>query len=322
MKEKMNKALIGAFVIGAAVLAVAGVILFGSGEYFSQRPLYVMYFEGSVKGLYEGAPVVFRGVRVGSVKNISLRFDPDAASVCIPVLAELDPQTITGAQSRSDQQRYFRQLIEKGLKAQLQLQNILTGQLVIALDFYPDKPARMVDTESRYPEIPTIPSSLEQFTRAIENLPLNELATKLIAAVEGIEEAATSPELKEAVSSFNLTLADLRGLIQDVGGQVGPISGEFKAALADARQLAKNIDARVTAMQIEIDRTARAAQSTMSQAGQAFDAIEDAAGGDSSALCQLSETLREISAAAESIRNLADYLERHPDALIRGRRGQ
>ncbi len=322
MKEKINKTLIGAFVIGAAILAVAGIILFGSGEYFSQRPIYVMYFEGSVKGLYEGAPVVFRGVRVGSVKNISLRFDPDAASVRIPVLAELDPQTITGAQSRSAQQQYFRQLVDKGLKAQLQMQNVLTGQLVIALDFYPDKPVRLVDTESRYPEIPTIPSSLEQFTRAIENLPLNELATKLISAVEGIEEAATSPELKETVTSLNLTLADIRSLIRDVDGQVKPISGELKATISETRQLVRNIDSRVTAMQAGIDRTARATESAMSQAEQTFGSIGDATDGDSSVVYQLSDTLQEISAAAESIRNLADYLERHPEALIRGKGGQ
>lgn len=322
MKEKLNKTLIGAFVIGAIILAVAGIILLGSGELFSQRPRYVMYFEGSVKGLYEGAPVVFRGVRIGSVKNISLHFDPDAASVRIPVLAELDPQTITGAQSRSAQQRYFRQLIDKGLKAQLQMQNVLTGQLVIALDFYPDKPVRLVDTESRYPEIPTIPSSLEQLTRAIENLPLNELATKLISAVEGIEEAATSPELKETVSSLNLTLADMRSLIRDVDSQVEPLSGELKAALADTRQLVKSIDERMTAMQAEIERTARATESAMSQAEQTFGTIGDVTGGDSSVVYQLSETLREISAAAESVRNLADYLERHPEAIVHGRGGQ
>ena len=318
----MNKALIGAFVIGAIILAVAGIILLGTGEFFSQRPCYVMYFEGSVKGLYEGAPVVFRGVRVGSVKNISLRFDPDAASVRIPVLAELDPQTITGAQSRSAQQQYFGQLIDKGLKAQLQMQNVLTGQLVIALDFYPDKPVRLVDTESRYPEIPTIPSSLEQFTRAIENLPLNELATKLISAVEGIEKAAESPELKKTVSSLNLTLADMRSLIRDVDSQVEPISGELKKTLADTRQLVNGIDARVTAMQAGIERTARATESAMSQAEQAFGTIEDAAGGDSSVSYQLSETLRDISAAAESVRNLVDYLERHPEAIIHGKGGR
>ena len=113
MNAKANKTLIGAFIIGALALAVAGIILFSSVGYFSQRPEYVMYFEGSVKGLYEGAPVVFRGVRIGSVKNISLHFDPDDASVRIPVQVQLDPQTITGAQSRQAQEQYFKQLIDK-----------------------------------------------------------------------------------------------------------------------------------------------------------------------------------------------------------------
>ncbi|HOD70463.1 MAG TPA: MlaD family protein [Deltaproteobacteria bacterium] len=319
MNAKANKTLIGAFIIGALALAVAGIILFSSVGYFSQRPEYVMYFEGSVKGLYEGAPVVFRGVRIGSVKNISLHFDPDDASVRIPVQVQLDPQTITGAQSRQAQEQYFKQLIDKGLKAQLQLQNVLTGQLVIALDFYPDKSAQLVDKDSKYPEIPTVPSSLEQFTRTIENLPLEELANKLIAAVEGIEEAAKSKELRESIASLNLALMDMRTLIRDIDSQVGPVSSELKSTLADARTLLGNVDKRIAEMQAGVDRTAKAAQSAMFRAENVFGSIESGTTGESSVIYQLSETLEEISAAAESIRHLADYLERHPEALIRGR---
>ena len=319
MNAKTNKTLIGAFIIGAIALVVAGIILFSSGGYFSQRPVYVMYFEGSVKGLYEGAPVVFRGVRIGSVKNIGLHFDPDAAAVRIPVLVELDPATITGAESRQAQQQYFRQLIDKGLKAQLQMQNVLTGQLVIALDFYPEKPVRLVDEDSRYPEIPTIPSSLEQFTKTIENLPLEELATKLISAVEGIEEAVKSKEFKDSIASLNLALTDMRTLIRDIDRQVIPMSSELKSAIADARRLIGNADAGIARMQEDIDRTAQAAQAAMSRAENAFGSIESTTTGESSLAYQLSETLEEISAAAESIRNLADYLERHPEALIRGK---
>jgi paraquat-inducible protein B len=322
MNGKTNRTLIGAFIIGAVALAVAGIILFSSGGYFSQRPVYVMYFEGSVKGLYEGAPVVFRGVGVGSVRNISLRFDPGSASVRIPVLVELDPETITGAEGRNAQQKHFEQLIDKGLKAQLQLQNVLTGQLVIALDFYPDKPVQLMDKDTRYPEIPTIPSSLEQFTRTIENFPLEELATKLISAVEGIEDAAKSEELRESITALNLALTDMRTLIRDIDSQVVPISSELKSAITDARQLLRNVDARVAEMQAGIDLTAQATQSAMSRAEKAFGSIESTTTGDSSVVYQLSETLEEISAAAESIRHLADYLERHPEALIRGKGSQ
>lgn len=319
MKRGANTILIGAFVIGAVALVVAGIILFGSRGFLSQRPVYVMYFEGSVKGLNEGAPVVFRGVRVGWVKSISLRFDPDAASVHIPVLVEIDPGTITGAQGRPEQQRYFGQLIDQGLKAQLQLQNVLTGQLVIALDFYPDRPVRLVDKDSRYPEIPTIPSSLEQFTRTIENLPIEEMAGKLVSALEGIEEAARSEDLRKSISSLNLALQDMRELISRVDSQVGPVSTGLADAIADIRQLVSAIEGSVEEMRSGMGRTLESAQAAASRAEKAFGSIEGAASGDFSVVEQLSLTLEEISAAAESVRNLADYLDRHPEALLRGR---
>ncbi|MFY9397858.1 MAG: MlaD family protein, partial [Desulfomonilia bacterium] len=279
-------------------------------------------FEGSVKGLSEGAPVVFRGVRVGWVKNISLRFDPDAASVRIPVLVEIDPETITGAQGRSEQQKYLGQLIDQGLKAQLQLQNVLTGQLVIALDFYPDRPVRLVDKDSRYPEIPTIPSSLEQFTRTIENLPIEEMAGKLISALEGIEEAAKSEDLKESISSLSLALQDMRELIRSVEGQTDRVSAELVDAIADIRRLVGTIDTRLEDMHASVDETLGSARAAASRAEKAFGSIEGASSGDSSIAAQLSLTLEEISAAAESVRNLADYLDRHPEALLRGRQNR
>ena len=165
MSIKPSKTLVGAFVLGAVALFVVGIMTFSAGRYFSKQPTYVMYFDGTVKGLNSGAPVMFKGVKVGAVSDISLRYNPETKSVQIAVQAELDPHSITNSHGSLDTKAFMKALIRQGLKAQLQYQNLLTGQLVVALDFHPEKTARHIRMDAPYPEIPTIPSSIEEFTK-------------------------------------------------------------------------------------------------------------------------------------------------------------
>ncbi len=319
MNGKPSKALIGLFVIGAVVLTVAGIVIFGSGRYFSRQPVYVMYFQGSVRGLAIGSPVMFRGVGIGSVTEISIRFLPDASSVRIPVLIQLEPETFTDVMGARSQQEYIKSLIDKGLKAQLQLQNILTSQLYISLDFYPDRPARFMGIDKRHVEIPTMPSSLEQITKTIEKLPLEELANKLISTLEGIEETVQSTELQETIRSMNLAIGDIRKLVQKIDTRVEPVSSEVTSTLARTRKTMEDIDARLASLLASAERTSEATRSAMAGADKAFGAIEGLSQGESSIAYQLGETLDEVSAAARSMRSLAEYLERHPEAIVRGK---
>ena len=129
--KKPSPALIGAFVIGALVLAVAGIIVLGAAKIFSRQPTYVMYFEGSVKGLYTGAPVMFKGVKVGKVERIRLQYDPDTARVRIVVIATVNLKSITRPHGEEVTGAFFESLVRRGLMAQLQFQNYVTGQLLL-----------------------------------------------------------------------------------------------------------------------------------------------------------------------------------------------
>jgi len=320
MVKKPNKTAIGAFVLGAVVLIVLGVMTFGAGRYFSKQPTFVMYFEGSVKGLNIGAPVVFKGVKVGTVTDISLRFDPDTKRVQIPVLAEIDPHSITRGSNGDDTQGFVKLLIGQGLKAQLQLQNLLTGQLVIELDFHPEKPVKLVRSNIKYPEIPTIPSSLEEITRTLAKLPLDKLITNLTSAIEGMERAVTSPELMQSIHSMNLALEEVRKLVENLNSTVPPLASDIKGTLEDSRKLVQNFDKQSASLQADIGKAADATRAAMVQAEKAFGAVERAGSKDSPVMYQMSRTLEEISAAAESLRALSDYLNRHPEALLRGKR--
>jgi paraquat-inducible protein B len=320
MIKKPNKTLIGAFVLGAVALIIFGSIILGAGKYFIKQPTFVMYFAGSVKGLNIGSAVVFKGVKVGTVTDINLQYNPDTKSVQIPVYVELDPHSITGAQDKINTQDFFKLLIQQGLKAQLRQQSLLTGQLIIELDFHPERPPRLVRSDKNYSEIPTIPSSLEELTKTIEKLPFDQLVTKLTSAIEGLEKAATSPDLMKSIHSLNLALEDVRKLIENINSNVAPIASDFKGTLDDSRKMVQNFDKRSSSLQASIAQTAEAARAAMAQAEKTFKAVEHASSGDSPVVYQLSQTLDEISAAAESLRTLSDYLNRHPEALLQGKK--
>jgi paraquat-inducible protein B len=348
MSRQTNKTLIGGFVVGAIALMVAGVLIFGSGKFLAERPRFVMYFEGSVNGLNIGAPVVFRGVKIGSVTDIVMLFDPADMSVKIPVFIETDPRTITrvGEVARQEPEKVVSALIERGMRAQLQMQNLVTGQLMIALDINPDKPARLVGVDTEYMEIPTIPSSMEELSKTIEKLPLDELAQKLTSAIAGIERAVNAPEVGESLRTVNQTLKDIQTLVRDidsrieplastmeetvkdygklardVDAQVEPLMSGITETVKDTRKLVQNLDSRIAPLQSSIQSTAKAAAAAIAQANKTIGTLEGVAGEDSTLVYQITKTLEELSSAARSIRVWADYLERHPEALIRGKGG-
>jgi paraquat-inducible protein B len=347
MAKQANKTLIGAFVLGAIALMVAGVVLFGSGKFFKKTNKFVLYFDGSVKGLNIGAPVMFRGVKIGNVVDIELVADPEDLSIRIPVIVETVSgrmQGIAPSTSRKENERRLDTLIKRGLRARLQMQSLVTGQLMIEVDFFPNEPARFVGARHDYPEIPTIQTPLQKLGKTIEQLPLQEIAAKLSEALASIDRAA--PKVEEGIENFNEALKDIRKLVQNVDSQIGPLSRAIEEALGDYGKLARDVDAQVEPLakgigdtlkgtqklvrdmdkrmgplETSIEKALKAADEAAVQAEKTLAAVEGVAGKDSPLVYQLNTTLKELSSAARSIRVWADYLERHPEALLRGKGG-
>lgn len=347
MSKPVSKTLIGGFVVGAMALVVVGVLVFGSGKLLRETFKFVMYFEGSVKGLNVGSPVVFRGVKIGSVNDILLRYDPADMSIKIPVIIEIEPdrvEVLGGVPTEPDPEAVIRQLIERGLRARLQMQSLVTGQLMVELDFHPDKPIRLVGTDTGHPEIPTIPSPLEELSKQIEEVPIEEIFKKLLAAVEGIEKIVNSPEVKGIIASLNLTVEDARKLLQNVDSQVAPLVSGIETTFGDARKLvqnvneqvqplansikgaadeygklARNVDSQIEPLSSSIEESLEEARVALKQGRKALAEAEDVLAEDSPLLYELENALKEVSDAARSIRLLADYLKRHPEALLKGK---
>ena len=320
MSRHANPTLIGAFVVGAVILAVVAVLLLSSGDLFVHKPRFVLYFKGSVKGLNVGSPVTFRGVNVGTVTNIQLVMGMSKADIRIPVTIEINPENFLVSQhmikemSKSLKETLGTQ-INAGLRAQLQLQSLLTGQLFIQLDFYPGTPVDLVG-DNRYPEIPTIPTPIEKITRKLENFPIDQVMSDITSISEGLNTLVNSPELHQSIQSLKETLETINRLVKSPEMQASIAS--LHRALDDLGSLARTIDSRVEPLSSEIHTTLNETRLAMTQARGTLESAQHLV-TDEKLLYALDNALAEISAAARSVRDLTDFLERQPQSLLRGK---
>jgi len=320
MSKQANKTVIGIFVVGAIALVVIAIVVLGSGKFFKQTLRAVCYFEGSVGGLNIGAPVVFKGVKIGSVTDVILRGDSTKLTFTIPVYIEMEPDRfeVIGARPRQLGQN-LKAFIDRGLRASLEMQSIVTGQLQVGLDFKPDKPAKFVGADTKTPEIPTVPTPMQELAKKIEKLPIDEIFDKLSSTLSKIDKLVSSPEIAEAIRSTNLAVADVRKLVQKVDGQVGPLASNLDETVREARSAVRKIDGQIGTLGESIQRTIESADATLTLAQKAVENIEGGVGEDSTLVYQLNKSLEEINALTRSVRVLADYLERHPESVLWGK---
>jgi paraquat-inducible protein B len=344
MSKPTNRYLIGGFVLGALVLMVAGVVILGSGRFFSEMNKGVLYFDGSVKGLSVGAPVMFRGVKIGSVTGISLRFDPATLKIQIPVFIETVKERAdrNGALVTSPA-KTLKLLVEKGLRAKLELQSFVTGQLMISLDFRPDEPARFVGDGSQL-EIPTIPSSMEQLAKTIDKLPLEELVNRLTSVAAGMDRLLNAPELAQSIATLSDTLKDFQRMFRDANAQISPIGSSVQETVRDAQRLVRRVEGQVDPISANLQKALEDTRKlvghvdafvdpfyvgmmdVIKQAGIAIKKVEttiaevgEGTNRDSELVVGLVDSFNEFEKAARAVRGLAEYLERHPEALLRGK---
>ena len=315
MSEKASPTLIGAFLLGAIALIVAGLMVFGSGQFFTETENYVAYFPETITGLNDGAPVNFRGVKVGVVRRIEVQLDANDLSVKTPVYIQLQRRRIREIGGTIPKGDLIPELIERGLRAQLQLQSIVTGQLSVQLDILPNRPARYVGPVEDLPEMPTIPSSMQEFTETMESISFQDMANDARQVIAGLKDLVNSPELAEILTGVNQFV--------NSGELLGIITHADKA-ISDVQALVSNTDGRVKELSASAEFTFVKVNETLDSVQKTLDAARQLlliAAEGSSVRYELEQMLSELTATARSIRLLAEYLERHPDALLRGRPG-
>jgi paraquat-inducible protein B len=259
---------------------------------YTEKMHYILHFNESIRGLTVGAPVEFRGIKIGQVVDIKAEYDLETISPYITVLIETEPQRweMIGA-ARVDHKQEMDKLVAKGLRAQLKTGSLLTGQLFVDFDFHPDAPIARVNYGGKFPEIPTIPAPLQIITARVnellsklETVPIEQIGKDLGDTLQNVKRLSASKELLEAVQALNQTLQHTRQLVQNLDSNVAP-----------------------------------AIRSTLDQAQKTLVSVEGTLGKDSPLQHEMRQAFKELSGAARAVRILTDYLERHPDALIFGK---
>jgi paraquat-inducible protein B len=329
MNKKVSATVIGGFVIGAVLLVLIAILMFGSGLYFRKTYEFALYFDSSVNGLRVGAPVKFRGVEVGSVKNILLQLEKDMKVQRIPVIIQIDLEKLTsrgGSGKLLSDPQALKEAIDNGLRGQLQLESFVTGLLFIGLDMFPDSPATFVQEPDKgvhkYLEIPTQPTTLEQaqgrlaeILAKLEDIDFKRLIESATQTVNGINGLVNSPGLKRAVDSLDQVTTRLSEAGTNISraantleGSVKSLAGDLQLTSAEARAALKQASATIKVSETAI----KGAEETMASIRAVVDP-------DSATFYELNKALKEVSTAARSLRLLANYLERNPRALIFGK---
>ena len=237
MSKQANPTVIGGFVLGAVVLLIVGVVVFGGGSFFSESKTYVLYFDENIKGLNIGAPVNFKGTRVGTITSIKVIVDKAKQSIRIPVYMTLEADRIQQVEPEPTfmppkEGQFGHYLIyEQGFRAQLQSQSLVTGQKVVELDFHPDSPINFHDYPDSHPEFPTIPSVTQEIASTIEDLNLDELVNAAMGALKGFEQLANSPEVKTSIQNMNAAMKSIKNLAKNLDSSFAGIRKDVKGVL-------------------------------------------------------------------------------------------
>ena len=326
MGKKANPAIVGAFVVGAVVLAVIGVALFGSGRMFRTVFPYVLYFTGDVNGLKVGAPVKFKGVEIGSVQDVLLNvsemgiFDesaPQAEKIRIPVIIELDEDALAqkGGKVKPDSET-IKRLIDLGLRGQLSMESFVTGLLYVKLDLFPGSALKLVaDPTVKYAEIPTLPTPLEEvqsraaeFFAKLKEADIQGLVNNLGSAVEGIDQLVNSPKLKETLDT-----------LPDVARKLDGAITQLETTLQSVGELSDDFGAKIDPLARSVETTAKQAGEALRAATMTMQHTNTVLQPNSPVMYRLGRSLEDLSEAAQAIRRLAEDLERNPSILLRGK---
>ena len=256
---------------------------------------FLLRFGGSIRGLAVGASVMLRGIKIGQVLDIQLKFDPEQFEFFIPVLVEIEPDRIAvvGSEWDAPDGTKLDVLVEKGLRGQLKSGSLLTGALFVDLDLHPEAEPAVIVMEGNHPVLPTVPAPLDAITSRlnrilakVEAFPLEQIGNDLQQTLAGANAFVNSTELDNTMRELEGAMKQIRQAATSVNTEIEP---ELSAALRQMRVTLK--------------------------------ATEDVVAENTPIYVETQRMLQELSAAARSVRVMADYLERHPEALFTGKRG-
>ncbi len=336
MSKKASPKLIGAFVLGGIGLLIAGLLVFGSTNFLRERHLLVSYFDGSLKGLRIGAAVTFRGVPIGQVTDIKVLFKPSRTEASIPVVFELDPSRVidVGIQQDIADPDEVATFIDRGFRAQLELDSLVTGLLSINLNFFPDAPTfTPVDRGAfalPYPEIPTLQSDMEKLQASA-----GQIATDLSSALNQLNGVLGTVSGQISGNQGNIgdiitAVADFTNSLSDMKPKLEQLLDQGTGATVAIRQTAETMDSLLLDNQERIATTLESLQQNAAALGKMADQINNMVAENREGLRDFTQSgLYDITGLAQDAQRMADQitrvmedLERDPSRFLFGNRTQ
>jgi paraquat-inducible protein B len=321
VSAKTHPRLVGAFVLGAILLVVAAIVLLSTGAWFQKRWHCAVFFPGSVKGLDTGAPVTFRGVKIGEVKEVTPFLTGKEPPIQIEVVLEIRggvvqaPEGVAPLYAGHSDEGFAQELIKRGIRARMLSASLLTGQRYIDFDFQPQEPARIAGISRRYPELPTTPTALEkmsekagQFFDKLAELPLDQMLDDVRKALQSLRELLESPDIPGALRGTRRSMEALEPALVDA-----------RAAVKDVDALVKQLSGEVGSTGPEVRATMADARATLERAQQATERLQKTLQGADQARLEATRTLEELSQTLAVMRNLAEYIQTHPEAVVIGK---
>ncbi len=330
MKTKFSPTVVGAFVLGALLLGIVALFAFGGFNFFAKPQRFIVYFDESVHGLDQGSPVKLRGVRVGRVVDLAIRYDAPRNRSVVAVVCEFSKDVISdnrGLPINVSDRAELQAMVQRGLRARLEVQGLATGLLFVGLDFLDPKeyPPSVAVPDDRFVIVPFVPSAIAEFQASL---------TEILAGLKKIDFAGLSKGLTTLMADARRHLEgiDIRGVTEQwkrTGAQIEALASgpEMKGTFENLNAAVVELRATFARLDKQIDPVAGDAQATLAEMRKAVQAFAEAAGGVRSFVAaqsglgdEVAVTLAHLGEAAEAVRRLADFLERNPSAIITGRK--
>ena len=321
MSKKINTTSIGLFIVSGVALGVIGLLLFSSSKMFSKTRDLIVYFDDSLNGLNEGAPVKFRGVTIGSVKRVMVHFNQATNDFAMPVIIELEEKLVRERMPSFNyilNEEAMAERIKLGLRATLQTESLVTGVLYVGMDIDPKaSPPVFHQLEKRYPEMPTEPTATQQLFNNLASLDIKSLQTNLNGLITRLD--TTVGELKMADINAGVTnlLASVNRLVTDP--DITNALAALRPTLDQYRELGTKVTSRVDPLADSLTNTLAQADRALAQIRGAGENLRTLLAPSSPLPNDLDQTLQQLSGAMQSLSDLLDFLKQHPNALITGR---
>ena len=329
MSKQANPTIIGIFVLGALCIALLGITVFSSGRWFTEKSEFVIYFNESVNGLSVGALVKMQGVPIGKVTDIHVQLDPETKRILTPVFIEIDHEKcklLLQFKGDGSEQTIMQQLIKDGLRMQLQYTSIVTGKLYVETLLRPASLMKLTHLNEDFVELPAITSSSQEVQknvtdvmREIQSIDIKELFAELLITVRNIKQITGSEDTRQAIHALSVSLTELQGILTSFNLHSDSIASHAEKTLKYSSSTMQKLDNATDPLLEDVHETLVNTNATLEQFQLSANNVGEAFNEDAQLQQNVNGALNELRRSAKSIRLLADYLQRHPEAIISGK---